>query len=124
MGTTAILLLIGALLGAISGTQVGAFAGAVLGMTIGASIYGIGWLWAHTGNAPVIERHRLLCTTRGTFADVELSGDLKRGRWLGVKRCSLEGGPPRCDATCVRLIGACQKPGAACHCGDSADDDT
>jgi hypothetical protein len=108
--------LLGLTLGAATGTAGGAFAGAMIGALFGACVHGIAWAWAHSGDAPIVERHRVICTPQGTFADVELLGDANRRRWLAVKRCSLIDGKVDCDQGCVSLMNLSHKPGTSCDC--------
>lgn len=105
MGMIAIGFAVGLALGAGTGTAAGAFTGAALGMLLGLSAAAARWLYDHSSDVRVRERHRLMCTTRGTFADCELEGAADRGRWLAVHRCSLQAeSPPACDRRCLRLI--------------------
>ncbi len=110
-------LMLGMTLGFGSGTGGGAMLGAALGLMAGLGIHAMAWLWAHSGNAPTVEQHRLFCSSYGTAADAELAGDLERGRWLDVKRCSLQGAEVTCDKQCLRLVNDIgMRPGAACGC--------
>lgn len=98
--------LLGAIAGAAAGAGAGAYVGGVTGLSIGLGVHALGWLRAHSGDAPTLERHRLMCTSSGTFADCELLGDLDRRRWIDVRRCSLQGADsePACEKSCVRLM--------------------
>jgi hypothetical protein len=117
MGATVIGFVLGAVVGAMWGTEAGAMAGGLLGALSGFSVHGAAWLWAHSGDEPTVERHRLLCTPVGQFADVELLGDMQRKRWLDVQRCSLEGDTVTCDKTCLRLMNDGRvRPGRSCDC--------
>jgi hypothetical protein len=114
-------IIIGIVLGSVGGATwgtAGAFTGAVIGFAVGMTVHSAAWLWAHSGNLPVVERHRLMCTPSGTFADCELEGDAERGRWLDVKRCSLQGaGRPGCDKGCLALMNHGRvRPGRRCSC--------
>jgi hypothetical protein len=107
---------LGLILGVGSGTGAGAFAGAVIGISVGLAVYAFGWVRAHTGNAPTLERHRMICTPSGTFAECELLGDLERRRWVDVRRCSLQSpdAEPACEKSCLRLMNdAGVRPGKA-----------
>ncbi len=119
MGATFIGFVIGLALGAGTGTAGGAFIGGVLGMLVGVTAHGVGWIRAHRGDAPTIERHRVVCTPYGQIADIEFVGDLETRRWLDVKRCSLLPVADRvaCDKRCLhRLSDSGVKPGAPCSC--------
>ncbi len=107
MGAMSMGMLAGFLVGAgLWGSSAGGFAGAVLGMFAGLTVFGARWAWAHSGNAPVRDVHRIMCEPSGTFADCELEGDMQRGRWLDVKRCSLltPDNQVWCDKTCLKMI--------------------
>jgi hypothetical protein len=111
--------LLGFILGAGTGTLPAAFAGGILGMSIGMLIHGYSWVRAHSGNHPVIEHHRILCTPHGTVAELELLGDTDTKRWLDVRRCSIEGEDAKvtCSKMCLRMArdnGI--KPGEHCDC--------
>ncbi|HTM22009.1 MAG TPA: hypothetical protein VL172_15915 [Kofleriaceae bacterium] len=119
MGAMAIGLVLGFIAGSGSGTVAGSFAGGMLGMLVGLSVHGLGWARAHSGNAPTVEHHRLMCLPTGSYADCELVGDKQRGRWLDVTQCSLQ--DPRagvtCSKTCLRLLNDSRvKPGRGCGC--------
>jgi hypothetical protein len=89
---------------------------------VGAIAAAMSWLRDNTGNNPTVETHRLLCTPRGTHADVELVGDLGTKRWNDVRQCSLEDPDHvNCDKTCkVMMNDARVKPGALHQHGYSA----
>lgn len=119
MGAAIIGFAIGFALGAGTGTGGGAFVGGILGAMLGASIHAIRWLWAHRGDAPTVERHRVLCTPYGRVADIDFVGDLDTRRWLGVKRCSLlrVADEVACDKRCLnRIKHSGVKPGDPCDC--------
>jgi hypothetical protein len=119
MGAAFIGFIIGFALGAGSGTAGGAFIGGVLGMLVGVAAHSAGWIRAHRGDAPTIERHRVVCTPYGKVADIEFEGDLETRRWLDVKRCSLlpVAGTVACDKRCLhQLSDSGIKPGAPCSC--------
>jgi hypothetical protein len=111
MGTTVIGFILGAVVGATIGGEPGGVAGGIMGALLAASLYAGRWLWAHSGDRPVVERHRVMCTPLGSFADI--------GRWYDVERCSLEGpGKVTCDKTCLRLVNISRvRPGRPCRCG-------
>jgi hypothetical protein len=118
--SAAIGFIIGLVLGASTGTgELGAFAGATMGMLIGVAVHGFGWVRDHLGDAPTIERHRVMCTPFGHAADLELAGDVQRGRWFDVKSCSLlrPSNQVDCEKGCLRQINLSGlKPGRPCEC--------
>lgn len=119
MGAAFIGFVFGLALGAGSGTAGGAFVGGILGMLLGVSAHAFVWIRAHRGDAPTVERHRVLCTPYGRLADIDFVGDLETRRWLDVKRCSLLPvvGEVSCDKRCVhRLADSGTRPGDACSC--------
>ena len=109
---------LGLVAGASTGTAIGAFFGAMIGMTIGLTIHGYSWARVRLGDAPVVETHRVMCTSFGQAAKAEYVGDLERGRFYDVKRCSLIEGKVDCEKGCLRQIRlAGVKPGEPCNCG-------
>ena len=94
--------------------------GVMLGGLVGAMFHAGSWMWANSGDQPVIERHRVMCTPYGAFADIDFEGDRQRGRWTDVKRCSLLPvmNEVSCDKRCLRRINdAGVRPGQGCDCG-------
>ena len=123
MGAALIGFVFGFALGAGSGTAGGALIGGTLGMLLGVSAHSIRWLWAHRGDAPTVERHRVICTPYGRLADIDFVGDLEARRWLDVKRCSLVpvATEVSCDKRCVnRLSDSGIKPGDPCDCHEKS----
>ncbi len=120
MGATMIGVLLGLILGASTYGEAGAIGGVVLGGLVGAMFHAGSWMWANSGDHPVIERHRVMCTPYGAFADIDFEGDRQRGRWTDVKRCSLLPvmNEVSCDKRCLRRINdAGVRPGQGCDCG-------
>ncbi|MBK9030405.1 MAG: hypothetical protein IPL61_03540 [Myxococcales bacterium] len=110
---------IGFILGAGAYGAGGAVGGAMVGALVGGSAHALVWMWAHSGNAPVVERHRVMCTPYGAVADIDFEGDLQRRRWTDVKRCSLlqVATEVSCDKRCLRRINDARvRPGGACDC--------
>jgi hypothetical protein len=123
MGATLIGFLVGMVLGSGSGSMGIAMLGGVLGAMTGALAHATIWLYAHSGNRPIVATHRVLCTPYGQAADITFEGDLDRGRWTDVKRCSLLPvvGRVECDKRCVRRMNeAGVRPGDDCSCGAHA----
>lgn len=117
MGATLIGLVFGALAGAITGTEFGLWAGAFTGMCIGFSIYAVEWLVDHFGDAPVVERHHIMCERYGQAVDVTFVGDLHTKRWHDVESCTLQKGEIKCHKGCVSLMKSAHvRPGRACGC--------
>jgi len=119
MGAALIGFVIGLVVGATTGTAMGAFGIGALGMLVGLAVYGVGWMRLHLGDAPTVERHRVMCTPFGQIADLELEGDLERGRWYDVRRCSLlrPANVVDCDKGCIRQVNAAGlRPGQPCSC--------
>jgi hypothetical protein len=122
MGAALIGAVVGLVLGAATGTEIGAFAGAALGMLAGLSLHALFWMRSHLGDAPTVERHRVMCTPLGSVAECELVGDLERGRWYDVKSCSLLQPATQvdCEKGCIRRIThAGVRPGGTCSCHPS-----
>lgn len=121
MGATLMIgTVVGLVVGASTGTEMGAFAGAMLGMFVGLAIFGFFRVRARLGDAPTVERHRVMCTPLGHAADCEFAGDLKTGRWYDVNRCSLlrPANQVDCDKGCLRQLRlAGVRPGRPCDCG-------
>ena len=61
------------------------------------------------GAAPLDRQWRralIACPELGRKADCVLEQDVRSGRWVDVKRCSLfpEGAPITCDKACLKLL--------------------
>jgi hypothetical protein len=123
MGTSLIGFILGALAGAATGSALGVVLGGVLGTLLGLSVHAFGWMRSHLGNAPTVERHRIVCAVFGQTAECDFAGDLHSGRWYDVKRCSLLSVPTRvdCDKGCLPLMMSMRtRPGRACACSRQA----
>ena len=123
MGATLIGFLVGMVLGGGSGSMAVAMLFGALGAITGALAHGSVWLYAHSGDRPVLETHRVMCTPYGQTADITFEGDLDRGKWTRVERCSLLPvvGRPECDQHCLRRMNeAGARPGKGCSCGAHA----
>ena len=119
MGASLIGLVLGALAGAVTGTELGVVTGGVLGLLVGLSIYAFGWMRSHFGNAPVVERHLVMCDRYGQAAHVDFAGDRDNGRWYDVVGCSLLGSSAEvdCHKGCVRLMTSAHvHAGGSCSC--------
>ncbi len=119
MGATLIGLVFGALVGALTGTELGVWSGAFVGLSIGFSIWAFAWIRDHFGEAPVVERHRVMCDRYGQAAEIEFAGDLHSGRWYDVKSCSLQpvANEVGCHKGCVAMMKAGHvRPGVVCGC--------
>jgi hypothetical protein len=123
MGATFIGFILGVLAGAVTGTELGVVAGGVLGTLLGLSVHAFGWIRSHLGDAPTVERHRIVCAVYGQTADCDFAGDLYSGRWYDVRRCSLLPVPTRvdCDKGCLPLMTSTRtRPGRGCSCSRQA----
>lgn len=112
-------LIIGAIVGGGLAGELGAASVAPLGLFAGLTFHALAWLRAHSGDAPVVERHLVMCTPMGHAARAELVGDLEQRRWHDVRSCSLlaEQDQVQCDKGCVRLMNLSGvRPGAARGC--------
>lgn len=119
MGATLIGLIFGALVGALTGTEFGVVSGAFVGVSIGFSIWAVTWIHDHFGDAPVVERHRVMCDRYGQAADIEFMGDLHTGHFYDVKSCTLLAQPTNvvCHKGCLAMMKAGHvRPGVACGC--------
>ncbi|MBZ0238591.1 MAG: complement resistance protein TraT [Deltaproteobacteria bacterium] len=119
MGAALIGFVIGFALGLGTGSAAGALVVAILGALVGVSAHAARWLWAHRGDSPTVERHRVFCTPYGRSAVIDFVGDLETRRWLDVKRCSLlrVATDVSCDKRCVnRMRDSGIKPGDRCDC--------
>jgi hypothetical protein len=120
MVASLIVFVLGVTVGAATGTVLGALVGGLVGMLLGGLVYAVSWMrFQLRETIPTVEPHSVMCFPYAQAAECELVGDLKSGRWVDVKQCSLHRVPTEvnCDKGCLRMMNLTHvRPGQACRC--------